>query len=41
VVRSAAMIVLVGAGGLVYGAAALALGAVTRDDLRLLRRGKA
>ena len=41
VVRSAAMIVLVGAGGLVYGAAALALGAVTRDDLQLLRRGKA
>jgi putative peptidoglycan lipid II flippase len=41
VVRSAAMIVLVGAGALVYGAAALALGAVTRDDLQLLRRGKA
>ena len=41
IVRTAAMIVLVGTGALVYGAAALAVGAITRDDLALLRRGKA
>ena len=36
--RIAAMTVLVGAGSIVYGIAAFALGAFTRDDLALLRR---
>ncbi|MBS0253712.1 MAG: murein biosynthesis integral membrane protein MurJ [Proteobacteria bacterium] len=38
VVRTLTMIVLVGAGALVYGAAAVAMGAITRADLALLRR---
>ncbi|MES2494034.1 MAG: murein biosynthesis integral membrane protein MurJ [Pseudomonadota bacterium] len=37
-VRLGAMSVLVGTGCLVYGLAAIVLGAFTRDDLRLLRR---
>ncbi|NBC36601.1 murein biosynthesis integral membrane protein MurJ [Novosphingobium sp. FSY-8] len=41
VVRGTAMLALVGAGAAVYGAATLALGAFTRDDLGLLRRRKA
>jgi len=40
-VRYAALVVLVGAGSLVYGAATFALGAFTRDDLAFLRRRRA
>ena len=36
--RIGAMVVLVGGGSVVYGIAAVALGAFTRDDLSLLRR---
>jgi len=36
--RIGAMVVLVGGGSVVYGVAALALGAFSRDDLSLLRR---
>lgn len=40
-VRGAALAVLVSAGALVYGLATLALGAFSRDDLKLLRRRRA
>ncbi|MEG3125603.1 murein biosynthesis integral membrane protein MurJ [Sphingomonas sp. GB1N7] len=40
-VRSTAMVVLVGAGGLVYAIATFVLGAFTRDDLAFLRRKRA
>ena len=39
--RTAAMLVLVGAGGVVYAIATFVLGAFTRDDLTFLRRGRA
>ena len=39
--RIGALAVLVGAGAAVYAAATFALGAFSRDDLRLLRRGSA
>ena len=40
-VRTAAMLVLVGAGAVVYAIATFVLGAFTRDDLTFLRRGRA
>jgi putative peptidoglycan lipid II flippase len=40
-IRTAAMVVLVGAGGVVYAVATFALGAFTRDDLSFLRRKRA
>ncbi len=40
-VRCTALAILVSAGALVYGAATLALGAFTRDDLKLLLRRRA
>jgi putative peptidoglycan lipid II flippase len=40
-VRTAAMLVLVAAGGLVYAIATFVLGAFTRDDLSFLRRKRA
>jgi putative peptidoglycan lipid II flippase len=41
VVRTAAMLVLVGAGSVVYAIATFVLGAFTRDDLTFLRRRRA
>ncbi|WP_375395219.1 murein biosynthesis integral membrane protein MurJ [uncultured Sphingomonas sp.] len=40
-IRTAAMLTLVGAGGVVYAVATFILGAFTRDDLTFLRRNRA